>query len=264
MRLHEGDVITFGGPKLVQSTIDMLAPQCSNPHTYTACGLQSLLPASSAPAQDETQQLMPPDKDTLPGCSAPEDNAQHVSALCASTAAHAQSAMLPQMSCAAEGLQQTCQQGEGSSLEHSAEQGASGIVNYSLADAGLQLEAPAVEAELSAEASAAARSGPPAAEGSASPAAGGADPDDHAAEHASAATALAPAPSNLPDAAQDVTEDKAPPEMVESAAPPDAQAAAGTHAAAGSMEDASCPASVATAAAVCCDSVIDLTAVSSL
>ena len=64
MRLHEGDIITFGGPKIVQSTMDMLAPQCSNPHTYTACGLQSLLPASSPPAQDATQQLMPPAEDS--------------------------------------------------------------------------------------------------------------------------------------------------------------------------------------------------------
>ena len=242
----------------------MLAPQCSNPHTYTACGLQSLLLDSSPPAQDETQQLMPPADDTLPACSVPEDNAQDTPALSASRAAHAQSAMLLQTSCAAEDLQERHLQGEGSSLEPSAEQGTHGMVQHLVADAGAQLGAPAVEAGLSADSQAAARTSSPAAEGSASPDERSADPDEHPAEHTSAAPALAHAPSNLSGSAQDVIADKAPPQPVESAAPPDAQAAAGTHAAAGSLEASPCPASIAIAAAGCCDSVIDLTEVSSL
>ena len=243
----------------------MLAPQCSNPHTYIACGLASLLLDSSLPAQEETQQLMPPADDTLPACSAPEDYAQDTSALSASRAAHAQSAMLLQTSCAAEDLQETHLQGEGSSLEPSAEQGTHGMVQHSAADAGAQLGAPAVETGLSADSGAAAGTSSPAAEGSARPDdVGSPDPDEHPAEHTSAAPALAHAPSNLSDSAQNVIEDEALPQAVESAVPPDAQAAAGTHAAAGSLEASSCPASVATAAAGGGDSVIDLTEVSSL
>ena len=242
----------------------MLAPQCSNPHTYTACGLQSLLLDSSPPAQDETQQLMSPADDTLPARSAPEDNAQDTPALSASRAAHAQSAVLLHTSCAAEDLQETHLQGEGSSLAPSAEQGTHGMVKHSLADAGAQLGAPAVEAGLSADSEAAARTSSPAAEGSARPDEASADPDEHPAEHTSAAPALAHGPSNLSDSAQNVIEDKALPQAVKSAVPPDAQAAAGTHAAAGSLEASSCPASVATAAAGGGDSVIDLTEVSSL
>ena len=248
----------------MQSTIDLLAPQCSNPHTYIACALASLLPASSPPAQDETQQLMLPAEDTLPACSAPQDSAQHTPALSASRALHPQSAMPLQTSCAAEDVQQACLQGGGSSLEPSAEQGASGRVQHSAADADAQLGAPAAEAELSADPNAAAHTSSPAAEASASPNdAGSADPNEHPVEHTSAAPALAHAPSTLSGLAHDVIVDKTPPQPVQSAVPPDAQAALGTHAAASSLEDCSCPASVATAAAGGCDSIIDLTEVSS-
>ena len=265
MRLHDGDIITFGGPKIVQSTMDMLAAQCSNPHTYTVCELQSLLPAGLQPAQDGTQQLMPPAEDMLPVCSAPEDNAQHSPVLRASRAAHAQSAAPLQTLRAAEGLQQTSLQAEGSSLQYYTEHRASGLVRHSVGDAGPELGAPAIEAAPHADPSAAAHTGSPAAGlGPASPDAEGADTTEHPAQHASAGAALAHAPGNLSGSAQQAIEDTAPPGLAESAAPPDAQAAAGTCAAAGSLEGSSCPASAATAAAGCCDGVIDLTEVSNL
>ena len=262
MRLHEGDIITFGGPKLVQSTTDPPALRCSNPHTYTVCDLHFLLVASPQ-AQEETQQLMPPAEDLLPVSATPKDNGQHDPVLRDDSVQHAQAAMLLHTSSAAEELQQTRLPGGGSSLEHSAEQGASGIAQHSIADTGPQLGVPAVKAASSVNPNPAAYTSLPAAEGSASPNAGGAVANKQAAEHTSAAPALGHASSISPDSAQNVTTDKAPPDLVGSAASPDAKAAAGTHAAAGSLEYTFCPRSAATAAADSFGSVIEITEVSS-
>ena len=65
MPVSEGDVIAFGGSKVVQFR-DGQAQQCDNPHTFVIDGLEELLSASQPSSRaDSTQRLTNPQAETL-------------------------------------------------------------------------------------------------------------------------------------------------------------------------------------------------------
>ena len=76
MPVSEGDVIAFGGSKVVQCT-DGQAQQCNNPHTFVIDGLEELLSASQPLSRaGSTQRLTDPQAETPSQPSAAEHQQQ--------------------------------------------------------------------------------------------------------------------------------------------------------------------------------------------
>ena len=76
MAVSEGDVIAFGGSKVVQIA-DGQAQQCDNPHTFVIDGLEELLSASQPHSRaGSTQRLTDPEAETLSQPSSAEEQQQ--------------------------------------------------------------------------------------------------------------------------------------------------------------------------------------------
>ena len=76
MAVSEGDVIAFGGSKVVQIA-DGQAQQCDNPHTFVIDGLEELLSASQPHSRaGSTQRLTDSEAETLSQPSSAEEQQQ--------------------------------------------------------------------------------------------------------------------------------------------------------------------------------------------
>ena len=87
MFISVGDIITFGGSKVIHGT-DGHSQQCSNPHTFVVDGLEDLLPASQPLSRaGSTQHLTDPLSDTLSQPSPADEEKRPAAALAGREAA---------------------------------------------------------------------------------------------------------------------------------------------------------------------------------